>query len=194
MRSIWWLNEDCRFINPRNLVCIIQQDKWRNGYRCLVEKCFYVKSSDGCVDMAMRNGHIIFIIYIHRNLEIRKLRNDFFVQVRNFLLPLSLKVLLWERVTIFLFWLFHLNQHVWHPPQRSQRTSESQPSFPEADIISTHWRFKNFPKSSTHFLCVTSFALASLRFPSRAIVTSLSDTSALLRARAWKTCVNVAPK
>ena len=29
----------------------------------------------------------------HRNLEIRKIRNDFFVQVRNFLLPLSLKVL-----------------------------------------------------------------------------------------------------
>ena len=27
----------------------------------------------------------------HRNLEIRKTRNDFFVQVRNFLLPLSLK-------------------------------------------------------------------------------------------------------
>ena len=29
----------------------------------------------------------------HRNLEIRKTRNDFSVQVRNFLLPLSLKVL-----------------------------------------------------------------------------------------------------
>ncbi len=29
----------------------------------------------------------------HRNLEIRKTRNDFLVQVRNFLLPLSLKVL-----------------------------------------------------------------------------------------------------
>ena len=33
-------------------------------------------------------------IYIeHRNLEIRKTRNEFFLQVRNFLLPLSLKVL-----------------------------------------------------------------------------------------------------
>ena len=41
------------------------------------------------------NGHIMFIyIYIeHRNLEIRKTRKEFFVQVRNFLLPLSLKVL-----------------------------------------------------------------------------------------------------
>ena len=28
----------------------------------------------------------------HRDLEIRKTRNDFSVQVRNFLLPLSLKV------------------------------------------------------------------------------------------------------
>ena len=46
---------------------------------------------------------------------------DFLVQVRNFLLPLSLKVF-WhkERGTIFLCWLFHLptsHQHVWHPPQ-----------------------------------------------------------------------------
>ena len=41
------------------------------------------------------NGHIMFI-YIynieHRNLETRKTRNDFSVQVRNFLLPLSSKV------------------------------------------------------------------------------------------------------
>ena len=37
--------------------------------------------------MAMRNGHIMFIyIYIeHRNLEIRKTRNDFLVQERNFI-------------------------------------------------------------------------------------------------------------
>ena len=47
-------------------------------------------------------------IYIeHRNPEIRKTRNDFLVQVRNLLLPLSLKVLR-ERYRFFLFWLFHL--------------------------------------------------------------------------------------
>ena len=48
----------------------------------------------------MRNGHTMFDIYIyiyiynkeHRNLETRKTRNDL-IQVRNFLLPLSLKVL-----------------------------------------------------------------------------------------------------
>ena len=50
--------------------------------------------------------------------------------------------------------------------------------------FSTNWLFQNLPKSSARFRCVTSFALASLRFPSRAIVTSLRDTSAL-HARAW---------
>ena len=41
------------------------------------------------------NGHVMFLyIYIeHRNLETRKTRNDFLIQVQNFLLPLRLKVL-----------------------------------------------------------------------------------------------------
>ena len=70
--------------------------------------------------MNMRNVHGMFIyIYIeHRNLEIRKTRNDFSVQARKFLLPLSLKVLRHkgERYTFFLFWLFHL------PPSPSRVT------------------------------------------------------------------------
>ena len=43
----------------------------------------------------MGNVHWIFITYIHRTLESRNTKNsdDFFVQVRNFLLPLSLKSL-----------------------------------------------------------------------------------------------------
>ena len=59
----------------------------------------------------MRNVHGTFITYIHRiqDLEIRKTHNDFSVQVRTFLLPLSLKVLRHkERGTIFQFLLFHL--------------------------------------------------------------------------------------
>ena len=40
----------------------------------------------------MYMGRSLHIYIEHRNLEIRKTRNDFFVQVRNFLLPLSLKV------------------------------------------------------------------------------------------------------
>ena len=43
--------------------------------------------------MNMGNVHRMSIKIEHRNLEIRKIRNDFSVQVRNFLLPLSLKVL-----------------------------------------------------------------------------------------------------
>ena len=38
------------------------------------------------------NVHRMSIKIEHRNLEIRKTRNDFLVQIRNFLLPLSLKV------------------------------------------------------------------------------------------------------
>ena len=73
----------------------------------------------------MYMGRSLHIYIEHRNLEIRKTRNDFSVQVRTFLLPLSLKVLRHkERGTTFLFWLFHLP----HPPQRSPRATESQPS------------------------------------------------------------------
>ena len=91
-----------------------------------------------------------------------------------------------ERYIFFLFWLYHLHppQHVWHLPQRSPQASQNQPSSPEAGLISTHWLSQNLPKSSTRFRFVTSSALCNPRFSSRAIVTSLSDTSTL-RTRAW---------
>ena len=41
-----------------------------------------------------------------------------------------------------------------------------------------YWLFQNLPKSLARFRCMTSFALSSPRFTSRAIVTFLSDTSA----------------
>ena len=128
------------------------------------------------------NVHRMSVKIEHRNLETRKTLDDFFVQVRNFLLPLSLKVLRHKHNLSILAFSSAPHQHVWHPPQRSPRASENQPSSPEAGLISTNWLFQNLPKSSARFQCVTSFALASLRFPSRAIVTSLSDMSAL-RAR-----------
>ena len=113
----------------------------------------------------------------HRNLETRKMRNDFFVQVRNFLLPLSLKVLRHKEREAQSFYpgffICSPPQHVCHLPQMSPRASESQLSSPDAGL------FLNLPKSIARFQCVTSFALASLRFPSLAIVTSLSDSSAL---------------
>ena len=134
------------------------------------------------------NVHRMSIKIEHRNLETRKTRNDFSVQVLNFLLPLNLKVFrLKEREAQSFYSGFFICtplQHVWHPPQRSPRANENQPSSPEAGLISTNWLFQNLPKSSALFRCVTSFALASPRFPSRAIVTSQSDTSAL-RARVW---------
>ena len=122
----------------------------------------------------------------HRNLEIRKSRNDFSVQIRNFLLPLSLKVLRHkERETHSFYSGFficpHL-QHVWHPPQWSPRASENQSSHSVSSSQLTDF-FKisqNPPRSSVAWLhshCVTSF-------PISAIVTSLSDTS-VPRARTW---------
>ena len=127
----------------------------------------------------------------HRNLEIWKTRNDFFVQVRNFLLPLSLKVLRHkERSTIFLNWLFHLPSptnmcRTRYKCLREQAKTDRLPRG-RSHLNSTNWLFQNLPKSSARFRCVTSFALVSLRFPSRAIETSLSDTSAP-RARGWTT-------
>ena len=135
-----------------------------------------------------RSLHTYIHTYIeHRNLETRKTLDDFFVQVRNFLLPLSLKVLQHnERSTIFLYWLFHLP-----PPTRVAPATKVSASKRKPTVFSrgrfhlnyTNWLLQNLPKSSACFRCVTSFVLASLCFPSQAIVTSLSDTSAL------RTCV-----
>ena len=156
-------------------------------YSCIIARYGYVW-----------NVHRMSIKIEHKNLEIRKTRNDFSVQVRNFLLPLSLNVFRHkererEREAQSFYSGIFICQYVWHPPQRSPRASESKPSSPEAGLISTRWFFQNLKKSSARFRCVTSFTLSSLRFPSRALVTSLSDTSAL-SAREWTPCVNVAPK
>ena len=98
----------------------------------------------------------------HRNLEIRKTRNDFLVQVQNFLLPLSLKVLRHkgEKGTIFLFWLFNLRPHlVRHLPNAS--ASKRKSTLLVRCLVSTLLTFFKFPKSSARSQCVTSFALAS---------------------------------
>ena len=100
------------------------------------------------------------------HLEIQKTRNDFSVQVRNFLLPLSLKVLRHKEREAQ---SFYSGFFICNPPPpilcdtcpRPPRASESQPSSSKAGLNSTNWLFQNLPKSSTHFRCVTSFALAS---------------------------------
>ena len=78
----------------------------------------------------------------HRNLEIQKTLNDFFVQVRNFLLPLSLKVLRHKEREAQSFYsgLFHLPPpHLVRHLPKASRASERQPSSPEADLNSTNF-------------------------------------------------------
>ena len=77
---------------------------------------------------------------------------DFLVQVRNFLLPLSLKVLRHkERDTHSFFSGFSISPpNTCAPVAMTLQASESQPSSPEAELNSTNWLFSNPPKSSTH--------------------------------------------
>ena len=90
-------------------------------------------------------------IYIeHRNLEIRKTRNDFSVQVRNLLLPLSLRFRHKEREAQS----FYAGFFICPPPPisfdtcpRPPRASESQPSSPKAGLSSTH-SFSKSPLAS----------------------------------------------
>ena len=84
--------------------------------------------------------HYIYNIE-HSNLETRKTLDDFFFQVRHFLLPLSLKVFRHkERETQSFYSSFFIcppPQHVRPPSQMSPQASKNQPSSPEAGLIST---------------------------------------------------------
>ena len=132
--------------------------------------------------MNIQNVHGTFTIYIytyieHRNVEIRKTLNDFSVQVRNLLLPLSKCFDIRKRDThSFYSGFFICPQHVWHSPQRSPRASESQPSrsVSSSQLTDVLEISQNPPRSSSawrHLHSVTPL-------PMWAIVTSLSDTSA----------------
>ena len=104
---------------------------------------------------------------------------DFLVQVRNFLLPLSLKVFLHkERGTIFLCWLFHLtpptHTHVWHPPQGHCELAKVTLLLRTARISSLTF----FKILRARFRCMTSFTSPSHNFLSGIfILTSVNDTS-----------------
>ena len=149
----------------------------------------------------MRNVHRMFITYIHRTQESRNTKNayDFLVQVRNFLLPLSLKVLRHkeERCTIFLCWLFHLPPRpnlVRHLPQGHwpgfSEQAKVDPSRSVSSLNSTNFLQNSQNPSRASNAWRHSHSLPP--FPIRAIVISLSDMSAP-RTRV-NTCVNVAPK
>ena len=96
--------------------------------------------------MNMRNVHWMFMyIYIeHRNLETRKTLDDFFVQVRNYLLPLSLKVLRHkEREAQSFYYGFF----IYTPP----RTCVA----PATKVSASKWKPTVFPRGSSHLNSLT---------------------------------------
>ena len=132
----------------------------------------------------------------HRNLEIRKTRNDFSVQVRTFLLPLSLKVLrLKERDTIFLCWLFHLA-----PISRGVRNAQIRLASASAKSRTSSFGVKlqlsnflqNLPKTSARFQCVTSLALC-YPVPHLGLLWHLWVTRPLCASARVNTCIKFAP-
>ena len=129
----------------------------------------------------MRNVHRMSIKIEHRNLEIRKTRNDFLVQVRNFLLPLSLKVLRHkERDThtfssgFFICAPHHLVRHL---PKASANKRKSTLLVRCPVLNSTNWLFQN-PPNPPHASGAWRHSHLLVQFPIWAIVTSLSDTFA----------------
>ena len=114
----------------------------------------------------------------HRNLETQKTLNDFFVHERNFLLPLSLKFFRHkEREAQSLYSGFFIchPRHTRVEPATKVSVSKQKSTVSFGVQFSTNSHFKNLSNSPACFRCVTSFALASLRFSSRAIVTSLTS-------------------
>ena len=114
---------------------------------------------------------------------------DFFVQVRNFLLPLSLKVLRRKEREAQ---SFYADFFICPPPpsrvtpaQGLREQAKVNPSRPVSSLNSLTDFFKISPNPPR-----ASGAWRHSRFPSRTILTSLSDTSALR----VNTCANVAPK
>ena len=111
----------------------------------------------------------MFVTYIHRKKGSRNTKNtyDFLVQVRNFLLPLSLKVLRHRERDAHSFYSgFSIcpHQHVWHPPQGHWPGFGKQAKVDPSRSVSSSQLSLTFSKSSksfAHFRCVTSPAISS---------------------------------
>ena len=100
------------------------------------------------------NVHRTFITYIHRTLKSRNTKNtyNFLVQVRNLLLPLSLKVLRHKERDAH---SFYSGFSICPPPntcgtRHKATASERKLPFFFGPQDSTNWLFSNFPKSSAH--------------------------------------------
>ena len=118
----------------------------------------------------------------HRNLEIRKTRNDFSVQVRNFLLPLNLKILRhkeWDTHSFYYgFFICPPPPLVRHLPKASGLASVSKckPTvFSRGRIQLNFLQNSPYPPRASG---VWHHSDLLAPFPIWAIVTSLSDTSA----------------
>ena len=118
------------------------------------------------------NVHRMFITYIHRTLESRNTKNtyDFLVQVRNFLLPLSLKVLRHkERDTHSFYSGFSICPPSYtHPPQGHWpgfgELAKVNRLLPSQELNSTD--FLKIPKIlRARFRCMTSFTSTGQPFP-----------------------------
>ena len=133
----------------------------------------------------MYMGRSLHIYIEHRILETRKTLDDFFVQVRNFWLSLSLKVLRHKERDAY---SFYSGFFICPPPTRVAPTTKISVSKRKPTV---------FPRGRSHPNSLTFFKISqnpprasgawrhsqSLASVSQAIVTSLSDTSAR-RARA----------
>ena len=113
----------------------------------------------------------------HRNLEIRKTRNDFSVQVRNLLLPLSLKVLRHKERDTHSFYsgFFICTPLLRHRPKASASKQKSTLLVRCPVLNPTHWPFQNPPRE--RFRCMTSFTSTGYPFNRIFISTYLNDTS-----------------
>ena len=106
----------------------------------------------------------------HRNLEIRKTRNDFFVQIRNFLLLLSLKVFRPKEREVQSFYSgFFISPHpntcgTRHKDLREQAKTNRLPPRQVLSQLTDFFKIsQNPPRASGAW---GSFLLASFRFPS----------------------------
>ena len=104
------------------------------------------------------NGHRMLVTYIHnvehRNPEIRKTRNDFFVQVRNLFYYFWVKGFDIRRETqSFYAGLLHLTPISCGTPGAQIRLA------PRRRLVSTLLTFFKFPKTFARFRCVMSPAL-----------------------------------
>ena len=116
----------------------------------------------------------------HRNLETRKTRNDFSVQVRNFLLPLSLKVFRHKERDTHSFYsgFFICTPISCDTCPRPPRASESQPFSFGVQFSTQLWIFQNSPNlPRERFRCMTSFTSIGQPFYRIFILTSVNDTS-----------------